>query len=76
MKQQIDLTYTQDEEEYGDLLLGAVITKYNDNEIFITGYDILTGTHPFTQTSTTVIIRPEDATRLRDWLNNFLEDSK
>ena len=74
MIRRIDLTHT--EEEFGDLLTGARVTSYDGRTVFILSYDVDMGTDPYTQTHTTTELLAENVVKLRDWLNELLEDSK
>ncbi len=72
MIDQIDLTHT--EEYYGELLLGAVVTRYkSDGEVHITTYDIrdVVG-EPHSQITGAVNFSDAEARKLRDWLNRVL----
>ena len=74
MIDQIDLTHT--EEYYGELLLGAVVTRYkSDGEVHITTYDIrdVVG-EPHSQVTGAVNLSDAEARKLRDWLNRVISE--
>ena len=75
MKKQIDLTHTED--EYGDLLLGAVVTRYDsDGDVYFTTYDVRdVHGEPHSQLTGAVIFSDAEARKLRDWLDRVLGES-
>lgn len=75
MKKQIDLTHTED--EYGDLLLGAVVTRYDsDGDVYFTTYDVRdVHGEPHSQVTGAVIFSDAEARKLRDWLDSVIGES-
>ena len=75
MTKQIDLTHTEPESNYGELLLGAVFTRYDsDGEIYISTYDVrdVPDEEP-SQVCGSVILTAAEVLALRDWLNEVLD---